>query len=109
MSDLSAVPAGAVLDTFQKVIESKVIKEEMTSQKQIASLANSDGFKALQEVIDRYISLLQNIPIDPKTDSPESIGFRYLASRVAIEYLQEVRDLPDRQANLTQPADEKRE
>lgn len=109
MNDLSAVPGGAVFDSFQKLIENPIIKKETTNQDKIASLVNSDGFKAIQEVIDGMIANLQEIPIDSKVDTPESIGFRYLASRVTVEYLQEIRDLPNKQAKLTKLADKQDE
>lgn len=109
MGDVSAIPGGAVFETFEKLTERPVIKKVTTSQTQIASLVNSDGFKALQEIIDRSITSLKDIPVDPKTDTPESVGFRYLASRVAIEYLQELRDLPQRQAELLKLAEDETE
>lgn len=109
MSDLSAIPGGAVFDTFQKLVERPVIKKETTRQTKIASLVNSDGFKAIQEVIDRMIDDLRDIPIDPKTDTPESVGFRYLASKVTIEYLTNIRNLPQRQDELAKLSENKNE
>lgn len=96
MSDTSAIPGGAVLEGFQKLTERPVIKEESKRQSKIASLATSDGFKAIQEVIDMWIEDLKNIPVDPKKDDVNSIGFRYLASKVTIEYLTDLRNMPDR-------------
>lgn len=109
MSDVSAIPGGAVFESFQKLTEQPVIKRETTRQSKIASLVNSDGFKALQEIIDRSITSLRDIPVDPKTDTPESVGFRYLAAKVTIEYLQEIRDLPKRQAELLKLAEDESE
>ncbi|MBI5954451.1 MAG: hypothetical protein HY865_22570 [Chloroflexi bacterium] len=100
MNDVSAVPAGSVFESFQKLVEKPVIKKEITKQSKIASLSSSDGFKALQEVIDQYIEGLRNLPVDPNKDSVESIGFRYLASQVTIEYLKDLRDMPRRYAEL---------
>lgn len=105
MSDVSAIPGGAVFESFERLTERPIIKKETTRQSKIASLVNSDGFKALQEVIDRMIADLQDIPVDPKTDTPESVGFRYLAAKVTIEYLTDIRDLPKRQAELAKLAD----
>lgn len=93
--DVSAVPAGGLLDSFTKLTEKPVIKKKTTSQDKIATLANSDAYKALQEVIDAYIENLENIPVDPK-DDVALIGYRYMASRVTIEYLKDIRDLPER-------------
>ena len=99
-NNIEAIPGGAVIDSFQKLVECPVIKEQSNKQEKISSLANSDGFSALQEVIDSFIKDLKDIPIDPKKDDVNSIGFRYLASRVAIEYLESIRDMPDRFAKI---------
>jgi hypothetical protein len=99
--DTQAVPAsGSIFETYQKLTERPVIKQETTRQAKIASLANSDSFKALQEAINQFIFNLEEIPINPKEDTPESVGFRYLASKVAIEYLKEVKNLPQRYKEL---------
>lgn len=101
MKDLQAVPVpNSILESFQRLTERPVIKKQTTTQSKIANLADSDSFKALQEVIDVWIQELQSIPINPKTDTPESIGFRYMASQVAIEYLKDVKNLPKRYAEL---------
>ena len=98
--DTSALPGGAVFDTFQKLTEHPTIKKKTTKQGKIATLANSSAFKAYQEVIDTYISELENIPVDAKSDTVESVGFRYLASKVTIDYLKDLRDMPERYAKL---------
>lgn len=98
--DTSAIPAGSVLDSFQKLTERPVIKQEATRQTKIASLANADGFTALQEVIDQWIKDLEQLPIDPLKDDVTSVGFRYLASRVTIDYLKDLRDMPERYRKL---------
>ena len=97
MSDIQALPAsGSIIDTYQKLTEKPVIKKEITSRDRIASLANSDSFKEFIKEIDERIEFLSNIPIDPIADTPESVGFRYLASRIAIENLTDLRNLPER-------------
>lgn len=97
MSNDQALPASsAIFDTYKKLTEKPVVKKEITKQDRIASLANSDSFKELQQVIDMWIESLKNIPIDPQKDTVESVGFRYLASDVTINYLQDLRDMPDR-------------
>jgi hypothetical protein len=99
--DTSAIPGGAVFESFQKLTERPVIKKEITKQSKIASLANSTAFKELQkEVIDTWIEDLRNIPVDPKTDTVETVGFRYLASQVTIEYLTRLRNMPELYAKL---------
>lgn len=100
MSDTQAVPAGGVLESFQKLTERPVIKQKTTSQSKIASLANSDGFRALQELIDTWIKDLENIPIDPTKDNVETVGFRCMASRVTIEYLKDLKNTPERYKEL---------
>ncbi len=96
MPDTEAIPGGAVFDSFKKLVERPSVKQEITKQKKIASLAGSDSFKALKEVIDYFIADLRNIPVDPKKDTVESVGFRYLVSQVTIEYLTDIRDMPER-------------
>lgn len=100
MTDIEAIPGGTVLESFQKLTERPVIKEKNKRQGKIASLSNSDGFKALQEVIDSWIEDLKNVPIDPQKDDVNSIGFRYLASRVTIEYLTDLRNMPQRYEDI---------
>jgi hypothetical protein len=98
-----ALPAsGSIIDTFKKLTEKKAIKKEITNRDKIASLANSDSFSALVDDINEKIEALRNIPINPLTDTPESVGFRYLASQVTIEYLTEIRDLPERYLKMKQ-------
>jgi UDP-N-acetylglucosamine:LPS N-acetylglucosamine transferase len=96
MSDVEAIPAGAVFETYKKLTDLPVIKQETTRQSKIATLASSDGFKAVQEMIDQWINDLRNIPIDPQKDTVESVGFRYMASKVTIEYLESIRNMPER-------------
>ena len=107
MSDTQALPASSsIFDSFKKLTEKPVIKKEITKKDRIASLANSDSFKELQEVIDVWIDSLENIPIDPNTDTVESIGFRYLASRVTVDYLTDLRNMPERYAKMKQMEEE---
>lgn len=94
--DTEAVPTGAIFESFKRMTDLPIVDKETTRQSKIASLASSDGFKSLQEVIDRWINDLRNIPIDPQKDTVEAVGFRYLASQVAIEYLTNLRDMPER-------------
>lgn len=105
-NDTEAIPGGAVFETFKKLVDLPSVKKEVTQQNKIASLAGYDGFKAYKEVFNYYINELRNIPIDPKKDTVNSVGFRYLASQVAIEYLETLRDLPDRYKKLKESQDE---
>lgn len=101
MSDTQAVPVSSnILESFQRLAERPEIKKQTTTQSKIANLADSESFKALGEVIDIWIEQLQNIAINPQTDTPESVGFRYMASQVTIEYLKDVKNLPERYAKL---------
>ena len=106
MSDLSAVPPGSILESFQKLTEKPVIKKEIQKSSRLASLANSSAFKELQQQIDSWINDLKDPKIDPKTDTVESIGFRCLASKVTIEYLESVRNLPERHKRNMELANE---
>lgn len=97
MSDISAIPAqNNVFESLQKLVDKPVIKKSTDRQSKIASLANNDGYKALCEVIDMWVESLRNIPIDPKTDDVTSVGFRYLASQVTIDYLEDLKQMPER-------------
>jgi len=109
MNDTSAIPSGAVLDSFSKLIEKPVIKKQSAIQDKIANLVNSDNWKAMQEVIDQWIESLSNIPVNPNEDSVESVGFRYLASKVTVEYLTDLKNMPQRFTDMKKQAEEKNE
>jgi len=96
----SDMPINGVMESFTRLAKHPTIKKESSKQRKIASLANSDGFKAMQEVIDTYIEELDNIVIDPRTDDPTSVGFRYLASRIARDYLLDLKSMPERYKSL---------
>jgi hypothetical protein len=94
------MPTTGVFESFKKLTDRPVIKQETSRQSKIASLANSDAFKALQEVIDQWIQHLEDIPVDPAKDDVTSVGFRYLASKVTKEYLTDLRNMPARYKEL---------
>lgn len=99
MSDVSAVPAGNVMETYRSITEHPVIKIKTDEENKIASLVNSDGFKALQRYINRQIELLSDVAVGNQ-DTPETVGFRYLVSSATISYLKSIRDLPQRYTEL---------
>ena len=94
--DTQAIPGGDVLSSFERLMQQPEVKKTSTAQSKIASLANSDGWAELKKVIDTWIESLEHLPVDPKTDDVTTIGFRYLASRVTIEYLKDLRGMPER-------------
>lgn len=100
MSDFAAIPAGSVMETYHRLTDHPKIKTKTQQEQKIASLVNSDGFKALQEYIDSQITLLSEIAIDPRHDTPETVGFRYLVTSATISYLKSIRDLPKRYHEL---------
>lgn len=109
MSDISAIPAGGVMEAFNKIqvyTEHPTVKIQTEQENKIASLVNSDGFKALQEYIDKQISFLYDDVAVGAKDTPETVGFRYLVSSSTIGYLKSIRDLPKRYAEmLKEPAE----
>lgn len=98
MADEQAIHAGsdAIFASFKKLQEKPVIKKEISHREKLARLAGSDDWKAVIEVIDRYILQLEALPLNTENETVEAVGFRYLASRVTIDYLKDIRDLPER-------------
>lgn len=95
----------ALHDTTQVFLKS--IKEipdvetEKENDELISALYLDPRFTALKDYIDTMIDQLDRLEgiIEP-TDSPETIGFRYMIARVAKSYLETVRDLPETLANV---------
>lgn len=109
MSDVSAVSFSAsnpIMEMYRELTEEPAIKNVTEQDKKTASLANSDGFKALQQYIDQQIEFLSDISVDPAKDTPETVGFRYLATSVTVQYLKIIRDLPEHTAEMLKPLKE---
>lgn len=92
--------ADAIFTSHKKLQERPQIKQSTQQQERLARLSNSDDFKALVKVIDGYIDKLKIAPALSKDDTVEAIGYRYLASSLAIEFLEEIKSYPERQAKL---------
>lgn len=91
----TAIHAGsdAIFATFRKLQEKPEVKHEVSVRDQLARLEENIDRKAEVEFINKRIEQLKNFPID-KGDTVESLGFKYLATHLVIEYLEEIRDLP---------------
>ena len=97
-----AIHAGAdsLFATQQKIVEKPQVKEEVTKNKSLARLADSDDWRVMVEEIDRLISHLKDLRAIGPTDTAESVGIRYLASVVAIDYLEDIKSLPERKKKI---------
>lgn len=84
----------SVLTAFNQIKQTKVSQSNEQNE-DLKRLSGDRGFKTLQKVLDAHIEALQKMQgmID-KSDSVESIGFKYLACQVAVERLRIIRDLP---------------
>lgn len=98
----TAIHAGAdtILPTYRKMAEQPVIKEAEGRKEKFARLADHEGWKEMELVINQFIEELKNIKVNPQTDTPESVGFRYLAADIAAGYLQEIINTPIRAKKL---------
>lgn len=97
MSENAIQPgADAIFASYTALKEKPVIKQKVTQKEKLARLADYEGWKEMEAVIQGHIDGLKNLPINPETDTVESIGFRYLASDIAIGYLQDILEQPQR-------------
>jgi len=83
----------------ERPIDEKKLKEQLS----IASLSGFPGWKEMKKLIKRKINLLQQMiePMSMKsmiepTDTPETVGFKYLIVNSVIGYLSEILTLPDK-------------
>ena len=60
----------------------------------IKGLSGDDRWEAFKKVIDDMESQYRNINL-VDSDTPESIGYKYLVSRTVIEVLEIIKNLPD--------------
>lgn len=67
----------------------------------IADLVNDQRWEAMKKVIDLRIEYLKNL-LNPfsnqfiiEKDTPEMIGFKFLIVSAVIDFLTEIRDLPE--------------
>jgi hypothetical protein len=86
----------SIFSSYRKMQERPEVKQKKSESEKIARLDRSESFRALRDVIDRRIADLRELRSITPNDSVEAVGFRYLASQIAIEYLEEIRDLPAR-------------
>mgnify|MGYP000850948335 CR=1 FL=1 len=95
MSEGAIVPGSdAIFASYKKLKDVPVIKHKATQSERLARLANSSNWKAMVEVIDSYILYLKELRSITEKDSVEAVGFRFLASQVAIEYLEKIKNGP---------------
>jgi len=95
-----AIHAGsdAIFASYRKLQEKPQIKREKSRQERVSNLDKSDSWKAISETIDIYIQSLKDLRGITSNDTVEAVGFRFLASQLAIEYLENVKELPSRAA-----------
>jgi hypothetical protein len=59
-------------------------------------LVGFPAWEALQKLIDVRIEALEKLfTINSETDTPESIGYRYMALTNVIQHLRSIRELPE--------------
>ncbi len=102
-SDNPIPPLNQVLQTFKKIEEEKGEEEVLKDdQELIASLAGDSRWKAMQKVIMARIEALKEMidpfsgqPLFDSTDTPETIGIKYLTVSMIVRYLKEIHDYPE--------------
>lgn len=95
MSESAIAPGSdAIFASYKKLKDVPIVKHKVTQSERLARLATSSNWKALVEVIDDYILHLTELRSITENDSVESVGFRFLASQVAIDYLKRIKETP---------------
>lgn len=102
-----AIHAGSdtIFASYHKLQERPEVRHKVNEREKIARLANNDNFKELKKVIDRRIQELTELTDIGPGDTVESIGFRFIAAKIAKEYLEEIRDLPEKYKRFTTKKD----
>lgn len=93
----TAIPTKPIVHIFRKLTEVRSDEEKAIAQDSyVAGLATDDRWKAYKRVVEQRIDALRSLEgmID-SSDTPETVGFRYLAVSVAIAHLKELISLPD--------------
>lgn len=72
------------------------LEEHVEDHESIGQLANDPRWQAMQRVIEERMNALDALEgmIEPN-DTVESVGFRYLATRVALSHLRDMLNLPN--------------
>jgi len=106
-NEQEAIHAGsdAIFASYHKMRERPEVKQVISKRERLARLANSHNWKAVKEVIDEYIQVLKELRSITPSDTVEAVGFRFLASQIAIEYLEDIRDLPERARKVMENAE----
>lgn len=65
------------------------LKQTKLRDEALYVLAQTSGWSELKKIVEAYITTLEELNIDPK-DTVETVGYKYLASRTAKQYLQMV-------------------
>lgn len=73
--------------------QEKKVDLEAKKTREIKEIANLPGWQHVENYIDFLIEELLSLGGNiEKTDTPETIGFRYLAARTAAAYLEKVKN-----------------
>lgn len=93
-----AIHAGsdAIFASYHKMQERPEVQHKISEREKLARLANNENFRILKKIIDQRIQELTELTSINQGDTVESVGFRFLAAKIAKEYLEEIRDLPEK-------------
>lgn len=92
--DNEALHASNFFQTFQNITKNPEVTKKITQSEKIARLAHSDDWQAMEEAISLRIKFLKDQSYIKSGDTAESVGLRVLAAQVAIEYLEDIKNLP---------------
>jgi exopolysaccharide biosynthesis protein len=109
MEDSQALPVNPVVRQFKRIQEDKPVKEEQAdTYREIVQLANDPRWHQIQEVIGMRIKSLEAMFNVEVTDTPEQVGFRYMALKTVIGELEWVKNLPETTYHELEKAREQR-
>ncbi len=94
MANDAIVDDTPVLNAFQQMIKTPEVKHELVQTDKLANLSGNENIPALYELIDGFIEELREFNTS-ECRSVNEVGFRYLAHKVAIKYLERVREAPE--------------
>lgn len=90
------VPVDTPTKIFKKIEQDLPSPEKVADQadRDIANLAPDPRWEAVQAVIDGQIEALLKVEGINETDSIETVGIKFMVSRLAVSQLRLIRDLP---------------
>jgi hypothetical protein len=92
-----AVPINSPVQTFKKLEKDLPTPESVAdaADRGISKLAGDPAWKELQKTIDQQIEMLLKVEGITETDTIETVGIKFMVSRLAVSQLLVIRNLPE--------------